>query len=333
MKHFFRRHGATALCLGLLVSLSALSTKALDAQDNLGKGRCTGKVVDEKNLPLAGVKIVAQSLTVLTTTLDAETNAKGFFIVGGMGTGPWRFIASKSGYQDAFLEVEVRQLRSNPPLTLVLKDTAAAAAGDPSQQEAGDALARGNRLLAEEKYEDARMLLEKFLSDHPEAYQVRLQIGMCWLKQGELDKAETELKLLLDNVIQKSGAYDKEPALAMQALAGLGEAAVKRDDIETGMKYFRQALDISPTNEILAYNMAEIFFANQKTDEAIQYYLLAIQIKKEWPKPYNKLGMAYLNKGDFAKALEALRQFVALDPGSPAAAEARNVIAAVEKSK
>ena len=106
-----------------------------------------------------------------------------------------------------------------------------------------------------------------------------------------------------------------------------------RGDVESGMALFRQALDISRTNELLAYNVAEILFANQRVGEAIPYYLMAAQIKKDWPKPYHKLGLAYLNKGDFAKALEFLRQFVALDPASPAAAEARQTIAAVEKMK
>ena len=99
------------------------------------------------------------------------------------------------------------------------------------------------------------------------------------------------------------------------------------------MTFFRQALDISPSNELLAYNVAEILFANQRTDEAILYYLMAVRIRADWPKPYHKLGIAYLNKGDFPKALESLRKFVAMDPQSPAAAEARQTIAAVEKIK
>ena len=322
-----------ALGAGMAMAMMVVFAVRLGAQENLGRGRVTGKVVDEKKQPVEGAKIVSQSLTALTTKLETQTDKKGGFVIGGMGTGMWRFIASKSGYQDAVEDIEVHQLRPNPPVVLVLKDIAAAFPEDSPQKEAGDALARGNQLLTAEKYEEARVLLEKFLSDHPEAYQVRLQIGMCWLKQGQLDKAETELKLLLENVLQKSGSYDKDPALSMQALAGLGEAAVRRNDMETGMKLFRQALEISSTNEILAYNVAEILFANQKTDEAIPYYLMAIGIKKEWPKPYNKLGMAYLNKGDYPKALEALRQFVALDPQSPAAAEANAIIAAVEKMK
>jgi tetratricopeptide (TPR) repeat protein len=325
--------GLIAAGAGLVVVLMVALPARLGAQENLGRGRISGKVIDEKGRPVEGAQIVAQSLTALTTKLDTRTDSKGSFVIGGMGTGPWRFTASKSGYLDAAQDIDVHQLRANQPIVLVLKDIAVAVPEDDRQKEAADVLNRGNQLLAAGRYAEAREQLDVFLSDHPKAYRVRLQIGLCWLKEGELDKAEAELKILLDTIMKESGSYDQDADLAAQALAGLGEAAVKRNDIETGMAYFRQALGISPTSEIAAFNVAEILFANQKTDEAIQYYLMAIQIKKDWPKPYNKLGMAYLNKGDYAKALEYLRQFVAMDPQGQAAAEARNVIAAIEKIK
>jgi len=331
MKHPALRKSLIAVGAGIAAALGLFLASGLGAQDNLGHGRVSGQVVDAKKQPLAGVQIVAQSLTTLTTQLNTQTDKKGYFVVGGMGTGTWRFTASKSGYRAAVLDVDVRQLRSNPPVLLALEEIGAAVLEDGTAKDPGAALARANQLLVEEKYEEARTLLERYLSDHPDAYQVRLQIGMCWLKQGAADKAETELRLLLDNVLQKSGSYDKDPALSEAALAGLGEAAVVRGDLETGMKHFSQALEISPTNELLAYNVGEILFSNQKIDEAIQYYLLAVRLKKDWPKPYHKLGLAYLNKGDFPKALEYLRLFVGLDPQSPAANEARKIIDAIEK--
>jgi len=332
-KRWFFRAGRLAAAGGLAALVALAVPAGLRAQENRGRGRVTGKVVDQNSRPVEGARIVAQSLTALTTKLEAKTDGKGGFVVGGMGTGLWRFTAAKSGYQDAVQDVDVHQLRPNTPLVLVLTDLAAAAPADKARQEAEDSLTRGNQLLAAENYAEARELLEGFLKDHPDAYQVRLQIGMCSLKLGDLDRAETELKALLDAIAAKSGSVDKEPALAVQALSGLGEAAVKRGDMEAAMARFREALTISPTSELVAYNVAEILFANQKTDEAIQYYLMAIEIKKDWPKPYNRLGIAYLNKGDYAKALDYLRKFVALDPQSQAAAEARNIIAAVEKMK
>ncbi len=282
---------------------------------------------------MEGARIVAQSLTASGTKFEARTDRKGGFIIGGMGTGPWRFAVSKSGYQESALDVDVHQLRANPPVVIVLKDLAAAAPADGSREAAENALAQGNKLLAEEKYAEARELLEQFLGGHPDTYQVRLQIGQCGLKLGELDKAEKSFAALLEEILRRSGSYAKEADLAAQALSGLGEAAVRRGDIDTGMTFFRQALEVSPADEKVAYNVAEIFFANQKIDEAIQYYLVAIQIRKDWPKPYDKLGLAYLNKGDYAKALECLRKYVVMDPESPSAAEARNIISAIERIK
>jgi tetratricopeptide (TPR) repeat protein len=334
MNHRASRTRSCALAAAV-VAVAMLSLAAgLRSQENLGRGRVAGKVLDERKQPVEGARVVAQCLTALGTKLDARTDHKGGFVIGGMGTGPWRFTAAKAGYREAVLDLDVHQLRANPSIVLILKDVAAAApVEEEPRKDAEDALDRGNRLLAEERYAEARELLERFLGTHPDAYQVRLQIGQCGLKLGELERAEGDLKALLDEILKRAGSYGQEAALASQALAGLGEAAVKRNDIEAGMAYFRQALEISPASETVAYNVAEILFANQKTDEAIQYYLMAVGIRKDWAKPYNKLGIAYLNKGDYAKALEYLRKSVAVDPDSPAAAEARNIIAAIEKIK
>jgi tetratricopeptide (TPR) repeat protein len=330
--------GPRRRCFGPFVAaVAAVAWFALAAapggQENLGTGRVSGKVIDERKQPVEGAQIIAQSLTALSTKLDARTDAKGGFVIGGLGMGPWRFTASKSGYQNAVLDVDVHQLRANPPIVIVLKAAEVAAAADGSREAAENVLAQGNTLLAEEKYAEARELLEQFLDGHPDAYQVSLQIGQCGLKLGELDRAEKSFAALLDEILKRSGSYAKEAVLATQALSGLGEAAVKRNDIDAGMTFFRQALEVSPEDEKVAYNVAEIFFGNQKTDEAIQYYLMAIQIRKGWPKPYDRLGLAYLNKGDYVKALEYLRTFVAMDPESPAAAEARTIIAAIERIK
>ena len=333
MKRCPGRKNAGPLLAAIAIMAGSVLPAAVSAQENLGRGRVSGKVIDERRQPVEGARIVAQSLTASGTTLEARTDPKGGFIIGGMGTGPWRFVVSKGGFQDEALDVDVHQLRANPPVVIVLKDVAAAAPAAGSREAAENTLAQGNKLLAGEKYAEARELLEQFLSGHPEAYQARLQIGQCGLKLGDLDKAEKSFEALLGEILKKSGSYAQEADLATQALSGLGEAAIRRNDVESGISFFRQALEVSPRNETVAYNVAEIFFANQKTDEAIQYYLMAIQIRTDWPKPYNKLGLAYLNKGDYPKALEYLRKFVAMEPESPAAAAARNIIAAIERIK
>ena len=99
---------------------------------------------------------------------------------------------------------------------------------------------------------------------------------------------------------------------------------------EAGCEIIRVAV---PDDEAAAYNVGEILFSNQKTDEAIRYFELAAKIRKDWPKPYHKLGFVYLNKGDYAKSLENFKAFIALDPGNPEVPNVKNVMEAIEKMK
>ncbi len=322
---------AVGLCLAAALLVGVVSVAGRPLQENMGLGRISGFVTEEGGTAIEGARVVAVSLQG-GTTLNAATNKEGFFAIAGLGTGMWKISASKTGFLDAAQEIDVRQLRTNRPLTLILKKEKASIAvvSDP---EAKGLLDQGNRLIAEGKFAEARKIYEVFLARFPDVDQIRLQIGECRLKEGDLDGAGSDFASVLEKVLRTKGSYQNAADLSARALCGLGETSMRKNDVGAAQKYFRQALDVSPADEILAYNIAETFFANQNIDEAIRYYALAIQVKKDWSRPYYKLGVMYLNKGDYEKSLEYLRRFVRLDPQNAAVAEVQNMIAAVEKLK
>ncbi len=306
-------------------------TPAAFAQEEIGKGRISGTVTDETGQPLEDVLIVVESYKT-KKKLEGLSDKKGHFAVAGMGTGFWRVTASKKGYSSSYVDMNVSQLRRNPPITFTLKKMSGYAAL-MADEESFQLFDKGNNLIKEEKYDEALEVIKEFLTKYPEIYQAHLNIGSCYLKKGELDKAEAEFKLVLDKTIETQGDYKKDAATTLRALTGLGELFIRKEDFETAQKYFSQALEVSPEDEVAAYNVGEVFFSHQKIDDAIKYFELAIKIKKEWPKPYLKLGYAYLNKGDFEKSLEFFRKFIEIDPNNPEVPNVKNIIAAVEKMK
>ncbi len=319
------------LCLISFVLFPFLTVLSLPGQEGLGRARISGQVVDENGNPVEGALITVESLST-ATKLEGKSDKKGHFAVAGMGTGMWRITASKQGYASSSIDMNVRQLTTNPPITFTLKKMVGMAS--LKTDEASFALFdKGNSLLQEGKFDEALQVFEEFLAKYPEIYQVHLNIGTVYLKKNDLDRAASEFQLVLDKALQAHGDYKKDPEATFRAFSGLGEVYLKKGDYEAAQKQFSQALEISPRDEIAAYNVGEVFFSNQQIDEAIKYFELAIQIKKDWSKPYLKLGYVYLNKGDFAKSLEYFNTFIRIDPENPEVPQVKNVIAAIEKMK
>lgn len=315
----------------LILLLLSLTVPAAFTQEHRGKGRINGNVIDEKGQPLEGVLIVVQSLE-YQTKLQSHSDKKGNFAVAGMGTGNWRITASKKGYTGSYIDMNIRQLRRNPPITFTLKKITGPETLVADEDSSG-LFDKGDLLIKEEKYDEALKIFEEFSEKYPEIYQVHLNTGTCYLKKGELHKAEAEFKLVLDKALEKFGDYKEDPQATLRAFTGIGEIYIQKEDFDAAQKYFAQALEISPEDEVSAYNVGEIFFSHQKIDEAIKYFELAIQIKKDWSKPYMKLGYVYLNKGDFNKSLEYFNKFIEIDPENPEVPNVKNIIATIEKIK
>jgi tetratricopeptide (TPR) repeat protein len=302
------------------------------AQEGLGRGRLTGSVVDDTGSPIDGASLLAESLTIANAKIEGTSDAKGRFALAGFGTGQWRVTAQKKGYKSESAEINVRQLVPNPPLTLTLKKETGVTAF-LKDDEASKLFDTGSRLFEEAKYDEAITIYGEILAKFPEIYAIRIDIGLAYLKKEDPDKAAVEFQGVLDKIIQVHGSLNRDLKAAARALSGLGEVALKRGELESVQKYFAQALELSPGDEIAAYNVAEIYFSNGKTDEAIKYFEMAAAIKKDWPKPYFRLGIVYLNKGDFAKALEQLNAFLRIAPEDPEAPQVRAMITTIEKIK
>ncbi len=322
------RRSAFAIVFALAVLAQPV---LLAAQENLGRGRVTGQVVDEQGAPVEGAKIVIQKVDA-ATALDGVTDKKGRFAIAGFGSGVWRVTASKEGYAPAVENVNVSQLKSNPPVVLKLAKLVGAQ-GLRTDTTSLSLLDHGNELLEKGDPDGALKLFQEFMTKYPDVYQVGLNVAAAYAKKGDGAQAEAAYNGVLDKVRQTQGDLAKDKTTSIRALSGLGELALKRGDFAAAQKSFSEALAVSPEDEAAAYNVGEMLFSNQNVDEAIKYFELASQIKKDWPKPYYKLGFVYLNKGDNAKALENFNKFVALAPDDPQTPTVKNIIVTIEKMK
>ena len=291
-----------------LLSILLFLTLQLHSQEGLGKGRIRGKVKDEAGNPVKNAKITAQSL-MADVKMQATSDEKGEWAILGLGTGFWRVTAVAKGYGPSFVEVNVRQLRRNPPITFILKRITAITDMPLIEDETTVQLfEQGDRFLSEKKYDEAIAAYQEFLQENPSVYQIRINIGNCYKEKGEFDKALEQYNLVIA-AAKKAKVDLKENDASAKALAASGEIYLKKEDYETAQSYFIQAIEFYSKDETLAYNIGEIYFNSLKMDEAIKYFEMATQIREDWGKPYLKLGYVHLNKAEYSKSIEYFNKF------------------------
>ena len=314
----------------LLILILLTFTSYNFSQAGRGKARIGGVVVDEYGNFIKSAKIVIQFLKNEQLKRETTANKKGEWAILGLGTGMWRVTASAEGFIPTYADVYVRQLARNPKISLTLKKIEKKESDKLiiKDEAAINLLEKANQLFNEEKYDEAITLLEQFLEQNPDAYQTYLSIGDCYREKGEFDKAIEEYNRALEQA-KMDDLMGKE--MTAKSLASIGECFLKKEDFETAQNYFKQSVDSYPENEILAYNVGEIYFSNQKIDEAIHYFELATQIKSDWSDPYLKLGYVYLNKADNVKAIENFEKFLELEPESDRSATVKNIIYYLKK--
>ncbi len=303
-----------------------LSSNFLVAQQGRGRGRIHGTVFDGEGNPLAGVKIAAEHAD-FGTTFSGKTDKKGNWAIAGLGTGVFIITAAKEGYAPVQDRMNVSQFSSNnPPIEMTLqKIEPQAGIPDLENQEVLVLFEEGNQLFEQGQYQEAIAKYEEFLAKQPTIYQVNINIGNAFKEQGEYEEAIAAYHTVLDKVQEEDGSLEGNEAAA-RSLAGIGEAYISMDQLDKASEYLRQAVDIFPKDETMAFNVGEIYFKQGKPAEAVQYYNIATEIKPDWAPPYRQKGYALLNLGDYAAAIESFEKFLEAAPDDPQAPVIENLI-------
>jgi tetratricopeptide (TPR) repeat protein len=307
----------------LLVLLSIFCLGGL-AQEGRGNGRVIGYVADEQGNNLADVKIVMEH-TKYNFKLETVTDEKGTFTFSGFGMGVYRFIFSKEGFLETVSNVNLSGAGRNPKQNIVLKKITKV---EDKFSDIKDAL----KLVNKGQYQEALPLLLDSYQKKPEQYQLCLSIGQCYDKLKDYENALKYYQLVLD------GMKNEKPDLkgnkdASAVFSFMGEIYMNQEKYDLAKDAFRKSFETDPTDPAVAYNIAEILFNVNDTDQAISYYEAALKIKPDWSKPIMKLGYSYLNKGDVTKALEYLEKFVKMDPTSPDTPGIKEVIASLKEGQ
>ena len=224
-------------------------------------------------------------------------------------------------------QLTVFQLEVNPKVQVILKRPEKVP-GVLQDEKSIELLEQGNELYKDGKYDEAIAAYQKFQEANPGLYQIQISIADCYREKGEFDKA---LALYNEAIAQSASDATLGKDMSAKALAGIGNCYLKQGRLEEAQGFFQKSIETSPKDEILAYNVGEIYFSNQALDQAVRYFELAAQIKPSWPDPFLKLGYVYLNKADNAKAAESFEKFLALEPEGERAALAKNILGFIKK--
>jgi tetratricopeptide (TPR) repeat protein len=317
-----------------MVLLAAASVPAW-GQSWAGRGRLQGTIKDESGKPVQGATITLRKGTG-EVDLKAEgpkqitTDKNGKWAILGLVNGPWGILIQKEGYQDSLGNVNVEEFQVGvpQPINITLKkptqqqvqaaQAAQAQQGPSAGAQAKDAINKGNALLAQGKYAEARAAYEEGMgkledkSLHPAIYRA---IADSYYKEGKTNEAVDTLK--------KSLALAPDDPDTLQLLVNLLASAGREEEAKTYMAKLPQGTKVDPA---IGLNVGIKAFNEGKMDAALKEFNEVISGNPSLADAYYYRAMVYLNKSQNAQAKADLNKLLELDPNSKFAKDAKDFL-------
>jgi|HubBroStandDraft_3_1064219.scaffolds.fasta_scaffold96483_1 tetratricopeptide (TPR) repeat protein len=326
-----------------LACVSALAAP-LAAQEWTGHGRAQGVIKDEQGKPVAGAKVTLRPGKGRVEATKSgpppiTTDKSGKWAILGLANGPWGVLIEADGYIPSEGQIAVDEFHPSQPVTISLKvipkeqQQAAQAAKEPTKgAQAKEALTRGNDLLQQQKYADARAEYQKALDllEGPEIKPSILRaVAGTYFKESAEAKSKQEKAQKLDQAIaalKQALEIKPDDPETLQLVVDLLVDAGKETEAQTYMAKLPAGTKVAPDTMI---NIGIRYFNDKQYDRALAQFNKVAEQNPELPDTYYYRGLVYLNKNKVADAKADFKKLLALDPNHKYAKEARDYLNAL----
>jgi tetratricopeptide (TPR) repeat protein len=296
-----------------------------------GKGRLQGQVKDESGKPVEGATVILRSGTgQVDPKADGPkpltTDKNGKWSTLGLTSGPWGVLIQKPGFMDSEGQVKVNEYAVAQPIVVTLKAPPKEVMQQAQQQntqaaEAKTALERGNALLQQGKYAEARAAYEEGMNKlsaeerAPLQHSVNLAVADSYYKEGKTDQAI--------DILKKSLAATPDDPDTLKLIVNLLAAAGREEEAKAYMAKLPQGTQIDPA---ISLNVGIKAFNAGKMDAALKEFNDVIANNPNLAEAYYYRAMVYLGKQQNAQAKADLQKLLQLDPDNKFAKDAKEFL-------
>jgi len=309
---------------GWMFAAAALAASALLA---VAQARVHGTIKDEQGRTLEGVKITVTLPDVATYRADAVSDKRGSYAVTLIdATRTYTYRYEKEGFQTIETSFKV-PINSNEKhdVQMVSMEAAKMGIGQPGRQltdqdkailifnEGAEASQQGDTATARKKFD--------------EAVGLDPNLAAAWTALATLDFGDKQYAAAIAKA-EKAVALDAKDARALRILVEsyteLGDAAKAKSYAEALVAADPKAGAADQYNQgIREYNAGNM-------DKAYQLFEQSLAGDPTFAKTHYMLGMCHINRGENADAKEHFEAFLAMAPGDPDAATAKEMLSYIK---
>lgn len=330
--------------IALASSILLLAAGTLLAQDWRGRGRAYGQVVDEQGEPVATAKVTLHVPGQPGNGPEpAVTGKDGRWAFGGVQGGDWTVVVEKEGFMVSEGTFSVNEFQPGRALVVEMK------------RSAYSSIDKGQALLEEGKFDEARAAFEEALPSLDEQYRPQLEalIADTYFQQKDYAEAraryeavvpklqpEDQVKVLLrlgDAYLQER-QYAEARRTFEQALPQVGPEgqiqlylAIARTHDQEGdraqaIAAVEKALEVAPDDAQALQLIADLLSREGRDEEAQAYLERLPEGTKLPPDMLLNLGIRLYNEQKYDEALENFNRVVEQNPSLPEAYYYRGLV-------